>query len=303
MPRSDMAGPDSSTVSQLEEQILAARLAAVRATVAHPGEKGRALETEAGQLLRGLLPAEYGLSTGFVVHDTTGKPELSPQLDIIIYDSASSGPLARLGAVDVFPLEAVYGYVEVKACLRSTDLDSPGGDTIEGCLQQNLAIRKMTRRRFWRPMKTSRIRSKLVDGHSIAIRGFVFAFSSEGSIAGDADRLAQRMASASRAVGRKTHLHGLFVAGLGFFRTRPVEPGIKAVAPLHHVEYVREHALARFRQALLLSLARFPRTPERWTPDLERYYPAATWQKAAPGQSRAFSRRRLTTGIWTPPVK
>jgi hypothetical protein len=100
--------PDFSKLSALEEDVLAARLEAVRASISHGGEKGRALEFDVRQLLRGLLPPEYGLTTGFIASTTaSGTIELSSQLDIIVYDAIRHSPLIHLESWDVLPIEAV----------------------------------------------------------------------------------------------------------------------------------------------------------------------------------------------------
>jgi uncharacterized protein DUF6602 len=112
--------PNFSDLNAIEERLLLAKLEAVRAAIVHAGEKGRALENGVQTLLRSILPAEYGLSTGFVVYHTPEGPRLSSQLDIIIYDALRSSPIVSLETCDVFPLEAVHGYVEVKATLRSS---------------------------------------------------------------------------------------------------------------------------------------------------------------------------------------
>src|SRR5262245_60722705 len=112
--------PDFLDLSKIEEELLQSKLDAVRKTISHAGEKGRSLESEVTTLLRSFLPGEYGLTTGFIVYHGEDGPRLSPQLDIIIYDQIRSGPIARLTTCDVLPLEAVYGYVEVKSSLTST---------------------------------------------------------------------------------------------------------------------------------------------------------------------------------------
>jgi hypothetical protein len=145
--------PDFAALSRIEENLLVAKLEATRLSISHAGEKGRALEHLVHDFLRDLLPAEYGLSTGFVVWLSPTGPQLSPQLDIIIYDAIRSGPLIRLNTCDVFPLEAVYGYMEVKASLRSSsdDAKEPADNSIEKCIAQNVVMRGMDRRSFWAP--------------------------------------------------------------------------------------------------------------------------------------------------------
>ena len=104
------APPQFGDLNKIEEELLVAKLQAARKAIVHAGEKGRTLEHTVRSLLRAILPAEYGLSTGFVVFNSAEGPQLSSQLDIIIYDSIRSGPIITLETCDVFPLEAVYGW-------------------------------------------------------------------------------------------------------------------------------------------------------------------------------------------------
>jgi hypothetical protein len=99
--------PQFAELNKIEEELLVAKLQAVRMSIVHAGEKGRALEYGVRTLLRSILPAEYGLSTGFVVYHTGDGTRLSSQLDIIIYDAIRSGPIISLETCDVFHLEAV----------------------------------------------------------------------------------------------------------------------------------------------------------------------------------------------------
>jgi hypothetical protein len=132
--------------NRIEEGLLTAKLDAARKAIAHAGDKGRALEHEVRTLLRSFLPMEYGLSTGFVVFHTQSGLRLSSQIDIVIYDAVRSGPIVRLETCDVFPLEAVYGYVEVKATLQSSsdDADEWAENSVERCLKNNRELRAMT---------------------------------------------------------------------------------------------------------------------------------------------------------------
>ena len=93
--------PQFAELNRIEEDLLVAKLESVRASISHAGEKGRALERAVHSLLRSILPAEYGLSTGFVVFHTDDGPRLSSQLDIIIYDAIRSGPIISIETCDV----------------------------------------------------------------------------------------------------------------------------------------------------------------------------------------------------------
>jgi hypothetical protein len=58
--------PDFATLSRIEETLLVAKLEAIRRSITHAAEKGRALEQAVIRLLRDLLPTEYGLALAVV---------------------------------------------------------------------------------------------------------------------------------------------------------------------------------------------------------------------------------------------
>ena len=279
-----MSIPDFGKLARLEETALAAKLDAVRATITHGAEKGRALEQAVVLLLRELLPAEYGLSTGFIAYHADGTVKLSPQTDIIIYDAVRTGPLASLTACDVFPLEAVHGYVEVKAtiCSSSDSAEAPSNNSIEHCLQQNQQLRRMNDRRYHVQVPGSVVGSVRQPREWTSIRGFVVAFEPEGTVARDPRTFAQRMADVSRRLGEPTHLHGVFVAGNSYFRTRPIDRRTAKPEDWWHVDYVQENALSVFRADLLQALARFPRYPSDWSPAIDEYFVEPAWNSCAP---------------------
>jgi hypothetical protein len=277
--------PDFLELSRIEEDFLTGRLEAVRKSIYHAGEKGRSLEGEVMAFLRTFLPGEYGLSTGFVVYHSGREIRLSPQLDIIIYDPLRTGPITRLTTCDVFPLEAVYGYIEVKASIVSTsdDARAAAGNSIERCIALNKELRTMTERRFWVPVSGSAVQARMEPiAKWRAIRSYVFAFSSEGEPASYPPVLAQRIATMLRRTGHPAHLHGVFIAGSAFYSTRPV--GEKNAEPedYFHVKFTESHPLAAFKWTLLHDLARFPRIPKDWAPGIDQYSNETTWRYCAP---------------------
>jgi len=273
--------PKFADLRQIEEKALLAKLEAVRKTISHAGEKGRALENEVIQLLSSFLPSEYGLSTGFVAYHTSKGIRLSSQLDIIIYDSIRGGPLARLGSCDVFPLESVYGYVEVKASIQSTS-DSAKEyphDSIEACILKNKELRAMRRRFYFKSIPGTTTGSNLVTAVWTPIRSFVFAFEGRGETANSPDKMAKRVSEFMKKT-QNVHLHGVFVGGSAFYRTIPVEPSEAKPDDFYHVEYTLNHTLASFRWSVIHSLSRFPRHRENETPALEKYeFKNIRWQK------------------------
>lgn len=273
--------PNFLALSKIEEDLLVSRLDAVRKAISHSGEKGRSLEAEVTNLLRSFLPIEYALTTGFVVYHAQNGPSLSPQLDIIIYDPVRSGPLARLATCDVLPLEAVYGYVEVKAALQSTS-DS-AEKLIEMCIKKNQQVRAMTERRFWKPTEGSPVQAELVRIPWMSIRSYVFAFEADGAVARHPDLFAQRIADVSARLGPPVHLHGVFVAGQGYYITRAIDVSKARPEDYHRIDYTTEQPLGAFKWSLIHGLARFPRFPEHWTPAIDQYHEdETTWKSRAP---------------------
>lgn len=134
------SNPSLSKFLALQEQSLRLQLDVVRSAISHRDEKGENLERHAIAFLRRLLPAEYGLGTGFIAHRAEdGSVKLSRQLDVVIYDALRGGPLIDLETVQVFPLEAVLAYVEVKSELYKR---------IPELVEQSARLRRLTKRTY-----------------------------------------------------------------------------------------------------------------------------------------------------------
>jgi hypothetical protein len=275
--------PNFSELTKIEEELLVAKLRAIRNSISHPSEKGRSLEIHVHNILRDFLPSEYGLSTGFVVWLSPDGVRMSSQLDIIIYDAIRFGPLIRLDACEVFPLEAVYGYIEVKASLKSSKSSNPPRDSIEACVNQNLAIRKMNQRHFWAPNGSSPVETELIEQSWLSLRSYVFAFESVGSIAGNIPALAKRLANQLKIVGTPAHLHGVYIADRGFIYTRPVNDSMDDEDDDFHVRFTEEHSLVAFKSSLVQALSTYPRPKSNWVPAFDKYYKCAvSWNEQAP---------------------
>lgn len=278
-----------SELGRIEEQLLKARLDAVRAALRHSGEKGRALEHQAASFLRSFLPAEYGISGGFVAYHGSHGVKLSKQLDIIIYDAVRGGPLARLETCDVFPVEAVYAYVEVKASLASSEGDH-GGDSIEKCIEDNATLRLLKERQFWAVEFGSPGGLTLATYDELALRGYVFAFEGRGRVAGEIDSLAKRIGAVSKAHSPQAHLHGVFVADVGFAYTVPSDPDREDPADTHHMRFTSQHALLTFKAVMLRQLATFWRAPPEYSIAFDRYYDyLPDWEDFSPSTYRDAS--------------
>ena len=128
--------PDFKELTKIEMRALEDQLKSVRQVLSHAGEKGRVLEGYIIAFLRKILPSEYGIGTGFIAYHGPKGTKLSSQIDIIIYDAIRCAPIVKFETCDVFPLESVYAYIEVKACLRSSPKKEPV-DSIEYCIKRS----------------------------------------------------------------------------------------------------------------------------------------------------------------------
>ena len=279
-----MQSPDLAQLSRIEERLLRARLEAVRMSISHAGEKGRELELQVRRVLRELLPPEYGLTTGFVACLSKTGPVLSSQLDIIIYDAIRHSPLIHLDACDVLPLEAVYGYVEVKATLCSTSDAAKefAENSIEACILRNAPLRAMSTRVYRLAGVGSPPSTVVLREPWLSMRGYVVAFEASGAIAQDPDAFASRMAQVLKRRG-DAHLHGVLIPEQGFFFTRPVDPDKAEEDDYFHVRYTTDHPLLAFKAVLLEGLANFRRPPEAWVPAVDLYFShAPQWREQVP---------------------
>lgn len=65
-----------------------------------------------------ILPRRFSVGTGFLVCSNPAVPA-SHQIDTVVFDEIYNSPLHRELAAYVFPIEMVYGTVEVKGLLRA----------------------------------------------------------------------------------------------------------------------------------------------------------------------------------------
>lgn len=284
-----MASPNFAELLRLEEAALAAQLGAVRAAITHPGEKGRGLEQHSLALLRRLLPAEYGLATGFVacaqcVADGGHRVDLSPQIDVIIYDAVRGAPIVDLGSSQVLPLECVHAVVEVKSSLYGA---------VHDIYRWSSEVRTLTKRHYLfdpeREVNPHAAAEQSVERiaaafggssrHSVqvvvpreqaidwmAVRCFVLAFEYGSDTNFSLDAARNRLADAFVDPG---HLHAVLVPDTCVLWNERAD---QDPSRLGIVGGTTESPLAVFRHRLLDALANFPRPTINATMDLRPYF-------------------------------
>lgn len=259
-----------------EEEILRAKVQGMRAAITHAGEKGRSIEVDTMALLRNFLPSEYGLSTGFVafhdeacVTDATydqakDKIRLSSQVDIIIYDAIKCGPIIRLGACEVFPLESVYAYVEVKTSISSKE------DLVE-LMGQSERLRSMRVRLYWSTVAGDLTASHLLVTpieRIIPIRTYIFIL--EANSLGDAESIRQKIESvAKHGAWEHATITGMYIGGRGFYYLQPVNSKLDPRSG--DAVLISDGALLAFKHSLYSGLSRYPRIERNWTAAIDLY--------------------------------
>ena len=133
-------------------------------------------------------------------------------------------------------------------------------NSIEKCIEKNRELRSMTDRRFWTPIVDDPVSAGLIKNEWMSIRSYVFAFEAEGTVAQNPEEFAQRIADVSARLGSPVHLHGIFVAGQGYYVMRAIDVRKAKPEDYFHVGYTTTQPLAAFKWSLIQSLARFPRS-------------------------------------------
>jgi hypothetical protein len=90
------------------------------AQIGHNGGKGGTREDSVRTFLRDYLPTRYAIGQGEILHWSNQR---SRQCDAVIFDGSRCPRLLIDPAHSVFPLESVYGVLEVKSDLSASELE------------------------------------------------------------------------------------------------------------------------------------------------------------------------------------
>lgn len=146
----------------------------------HAGERGRNNEERFREFLSRILPKKYSVGTGFVICSEPSVPT-SSQTDVVLFDEFHNSPIHRELASHVYPVEMVYGAVEVKGRIEKRDLKKIFEDIAK--------IRALGAHRYYIKYgsvpKSESEPEKLVVGQSelhseVPPRAFVFAYEQRG---------------------------------------------------------------------------------------------------------------------------
>jgi hypothetical protein len=119
----------------------------------HWGSVGGHREELFRVLLESRLPSRFRVSEGFVA---AGDGAVSPQIDVLVWDQQSHGPLLQVGRFVIVPPEAVLGVIEVKSSLA--------GDNMRDAANNIVAAKRIVRR-----------------GRTVPVFGGIFGYRTEAS--------------------------------------------------------------------------------------------------------------------------
>ncbi|TMQ30148.1 MAG: hypothetical protein E6K65_06360 [Nitrospirae bacterium] len=219
------------------------------ATLPHAGERGRNDEERFRSFLVKVLPRRFSIGTGFLV---CSNPELpySRQMDTVIYDEIHNSPLHRELAAYVFPIEMVYGTIEVKGLLKPGDLVP--------ALQSIARIRRLAREKWYvvygeRAIGQEKPDQLVVDPvemmQRLAPRAFLFAYDATWK------RHSSFVSALKQALMKvpEAHIHGVVILAKEWFACQVAYAGNEP-----KLKHYTDNGLLRFVKQMIHSLASVP---------------------------------------------
>jgi len=180
---------------------------------AHMGDRGSYREMIIRDFLRPFLPDCYGLSTG-EVFSTDGMQ--SAQVDVVVYDAVFSAVLFKNGPLQLFPAESVFGAVEVKSDLTSTELER----ACENSRRLKALQRQATDMLDFTPLVRLNVGSQFTTGETLPRNPYVtFAFGFRGPSA-ETTALSLNNKLASEPAGKLLLPDFVFVSDPGYMVVR-----------------------------------------------------------------------------------
>jgi hypothetical protein len=161
-------------------------------------------------LIRPFLPSKFDCAKGAVI--TSKYPDQqSAAIDRVIFDRSAAPPLLHDIAHSIFAIESVCGLVEITMNLDSRKLK----DDIE----RMAPIKAMTKRRYLVPIPETTTRVTAQEIEYLSPRSHIIGLPSDPNW--KPKTIAAAMRRIQLELGPPTHVHGLYVIGIGFFQTIP----------------------------------------------------------------------------------
>ena len=224
---------------------------------------GKGLATEdfiENELLRPFLPPGFHCGKGAVV--SVDKPtEQSPAIDRVIFDRTAGVPLIYDQAHSIFPIEIVAGIVEITMHLDATKLRAD--------IERMVPVKGMVTRQCLTRLPNTRTRGLHGTVNTLSPRAFVVGMPRDPTW--DPASIASALRKIQMDLGQHTHVHGLYVIGIGFFSSIPVE---NEDEPKYRIEgWTGPERIFRFAQAFRQSFDNWKPIPKDFLVDLQGYVP------------------------------
>lgn len=183
----------------------------------------------------------------------------SPAIDRVIYDHSAASPLLYDESHSIFPIESVCGLVEITINLDATKLRED--------IERMAPVKAMNKRRYLVPLPNSTTKVYRVEQEALSPRSFIVGLPADSSWS------PQTIAAALRRIqmdlGGHTHVHGLYVIGIGFFQTCAVESKSE---PMYRIGgFSGPDRLFRFTTAFRQAFDRWGTLPPGCSVDLQDY--------------------------------
>jgi len=239
---------------------LSSKLREKQAAIDDPTGKGTATEyVVEEQLLRPFLPPGFDCGKGAVI--SADDPTIqSPAIDRIIFDRRASTPLVYDLSHSIFPIEAVAGMVEITMHLDTTKLRID--------IERMVEVKGMKKRHYLVPKPGSRTKAiRYTEKESVSARSFIVGLPADPKW--DSKLIADSLRRIQLELGPPTHIHGLYVIGIGFFSTIAVE---NKDEPVYRIKsWTGADRIFRFSDEFRRAFDRWEPIKPSWSVDLNGY--------------------------------
>lgn len=241
------------------EDSLIKQLQAKRSGIDDRTGKGIATERVVEEyLLIPHLPPRFRVCKGAVVVAASPAKQ-SPAIDRVIYDQTAASPLLYDEVHSIFPLEAVCGLVEITMNLDATKLRED--------IERMVSVKAMRRRRYLVPVPNSTTKVLRTEQDALSPRSFIVGLPAYPSW--NPVTIATALRQIQLDLGPPTHIHGLYVMGIGYFYTVPIESSSE---PMYRIGgWTGADRLFRFTTSLRLAFDRWGTLPSGWSVNLQDY--------------------------------
>jgi len=208
------------------------------------------------QLLIPHLPPGFRSSKGAVV-EAANPNKQSRAIDRVVYDHSAASPLLYDEAHSIFPLEAVCGLVEITMNLDATKLKED--------IERMVSVKAMKKRRYLVPLPNSSTKVLRAEQDALSPRSFIVGLPADPSWS--RSTIAAALRRIQQDLGPPTHVHGLYVIGVGFFQTVPIDSPSE---PMYRIGgWTGPDRLFRFTTGFRLAFDRWSTLPPGWSVDLQ----------------------------------